>query len=88
MLPVVKGEDVTQPGIPQSFHVLMKELQSLGLSIELENDDRESDDSEVNFAEDFALKNPLALLEGDEDPTDEEQENSNEEDQPIVENEN
>jgi len=85
---VVKGEDVAQPGIPQSFHVLMKELQSLGLSIELENDDRESDDSEVNFAEDFALKNPLALLEGDEDPTDEEQENSNEEDQPIVENEN
>ena len=85
---VVKGEDVAQPGIPQSFHVLMKELQSLGLSIELENDDRESDDSEINFAEDFALENPLALLEGDEDPSGEEQENSNEEDQSIVENEN
>ena len=85
---VVKGEDVAQPGIPQSFHVLMKELQSLGLSIELENDDRESDDSEINFAEDFALENPLALLGGDEDPTDEEQENSSEEDQSIVENEN
>jgi hypothetical protein len=26
---------VVQPGIPESFHVLLKELQSLGLSVEL-----------------------------------------------------
>ncbi|MCL0029216.1 DNA-directed RNA polymerase subunit beta [Dehalococcoidia bacterium] len=32
---IVKGEDVIQPGIPESFHVLLKELQSLGLAIEL-----------------------------------------------------
>ena len=32
---IVKGEDVIQPGIPESFHVLMKELQSLGLAVEL-----------------------------------------------------
>ena len=32
---IVKGENVTQPGVPESFHVLMKELQSLGLSVEL-----------------------------------------------------
>ena len=32
---IVKGEDVMQPGIPESFHVLLKELQSLGLSVEL-----------------------------------------------------
>ena len=32
---IVKGEEITQPGIPESFHVLLKELQSLGLSIEL-----------------------------------------------------
>ena len=32
---IVKGEDIVQPGIPESFHVLLKELQSLGLSIEL-----------------------------------------------------
>ena len=32
---IVKGEDVVQPGIPESFHVLLKELQSLGLSVEL-----------------------------------------------------
>ena len=32
---IVKGEDVVQPGIPESFHVLLKELQGLGLSVEL-----------------------------------------------------
>ena len=32
---IVKGEDISQPGIPESFHVLLKELQSLGLSVEL-----------------------------------------------------
>ena len=32
---IVKGEDIAQPGIPESFHVLLKELQSLGLSVEL-----------------------------------------------------
>ena len=32
---IVKGEDVIEPGIPESFHVLQKELQSLGLSVEL-----------------------------------------------------
>ena len=32
---IVKGEDVIQPGVPESFHVLIKELQSLGLSVDL-----------------------------------------------------
>jgi DNA-directed RNA polymerase subunit beta len=32
---IVKGEDVVQPGVPESFHVLVKELQSLGLAVEL-----------------------------------------------------
>ncbi len=32
---IVKGDDVIQPGVPESFHVLLKELQSLGLSVEL-----------------------------------------------------
>ena len=32
---IVKGEKVTQPGMPESFQVLLKELQGLGLSIEL-----------------------------------------------------
>ena len=32
---IVKGESVSSPGLPESFRVLLKELQSLGLSIEL-----------------------------------------------------
>ena len=38
---IVKGEDVIEPGIPESFKVLVKELQSLGLSIEVLNEDEE-----------------------------------------------
>jgi DNA-directed RNA polymerase subunit beta len=36
---IVKGEEVIQPGVPESFHVLLKELQGLGLSVELLNQD-------------------------------------------------
>jgi len=33
---IVKGENLPDPGIPESFNVLLKELQGLGLDIELE----------------------------------------------------
>ena len=36
---IVKGDDIVQPGIPESFNVLLKELQSLGLAVELLNED-------------------------------------------------
>ncbi|MFQ5458706.1 MAG: DNA-directed RNA polymerase subunit beta, partial [Myxococcota bacterium] len=32
---IVKGENVLEPGLPESFNVLVKELQSLGLDVEL-----------------------------------------------------
>ena len=35
---IVKGEDVLEPGVPESFKVLVKELQSLGLSVVVSND--------------------------------------------------
>ena len=38
---IVKGEDVIQPGVPESFHVLLKELQALGLSVELLSEESE-----------------------------------------------
>jgi DNA-directed RNA polymerase subunit beta len=38
---IVKGEDMVQPGIPESFHVLVKELQSLGISVELLHEEDE-----------------------------------------------
>ena len=39
---VVKGEPIGQPGVPESFNVLLKELQSLGLAVELLNEDDRS----------------------------------------------
>ncbi len=44
---IVKGEDVMEPGVPESFKVLVKELQSLGLSVEVLNEE----DQSVEFVE-------------------------------------
>ena len=39
---IVKGENIPEPGVPESFKVLIKELQSLGLDIRLySNDNKE-----------------------------------------------
>jgi DNA-directed RNA polymerase subunit beta len=38
---LVKGEDITQPGVPESFKVLFMELRSLGLAVELLNEEEE-----------------------------------------------
>ncbi len=65
---IVKGEDVIQPGIPESFHVLLKELQSLGLSVELlyeELDDFGLGDLDEELGDDLADAMPsLELLGG------------------------
>ena len=64
---IVKGEDIVQPGVPESFHVLLKELQSLGLSVELlsgaeEGMDWSSDvDGGVGFQFDLPSVGPMAL---------------------------
>ena len=53
---IVKGEPISQPGIPESFHVLLKELQSLGLSVDLMHDfDSESDLDLSGIVEDVDL---------------------------------
>ena len=65
---IVKGEDVIQPGIPESFHVLLKELQSLGLSIELsyeEPDDLDLGDLDSDYADDISdMLPPFELVGG------------------------
>ena len=38
---IVKGESIPEPGVPESFRVLIKELQSLGLDMKLYNDAEE-----------------------------------------------
>jgi DNA-directed RNA polymerase subunit beta len=47
---IVKGENVLEPGVPESFKVLVKELQSLGLAVEVLNEDEER----VTFVEEPA----------------------------------
>jgi DNA-directed RNA polymerase subunit beta len=51
---IVKGEDVLEPGIPESFKVLVKELQSLGLAVEVLNENEE----EVAFVEEGGEEAP------------------------------
>ena len=36
---IVKGEQIQEAGVPESFKVLIKELQSLGLSVEVLSED-------------------------------------------------
>ena len=46
---IVKGENIPEPGVPESFKVLVKELQSLGLDVRLYTDDNK----EVELKEDI-----------------------------------
>jgi DNA-directed RNA polymerase subunit beta len=51
---IVKGEDILEPGVPESFKVLVKELQSLCLAVEVLNEDEE----QVVFSEDSTGEAP------------------------------
>ncbi|MFD1363518.1 DNA-directed RNA polymerase subunit beta [Lentibacillus salinarum] len=44
---IVKGDNVTEPGVPESFKVLIKELQSLGMDVKMLS----SDESEIEMRE-------------------------------------
>ena len=52
---IVKGENVPEPGIPESFKVLVKELQSLGLDVRLYSDDDEELELKENIEEGIDL---------------------------------
>ncbi|HFD40368.1 MAG TPA: DNA-directed RNA polymerase subunit beta, partial [Anaerolineae bacterium] len=39
---IVKGEEIVEPGVPESFRVLVKELQSLALSVEVLDEEAET----------------------------------------------
>src|SRR3546814_96932 len=47
---IVKGDDTFEAGIPESFNVLVKEMRSLGLNVELTAMD-EADDEQAQAAE-------------------------------------
>ena len=63
---IVKGENIPEPGIPESFKVLIKELQALCLDIRVLNDDNE----EVKLKE-FSEEDDLADLEVNMEGTEE-----------------
>ncbi len=64
---IVKGENVPEPGVPESFKVLIKELQSLGMDVKiLSGDEQEIEMKEIDD-EDDATGDKLNLnLEGSE----------------------
>jgi DNA-directed RNA polymerase subunit beta len=47
---IVKGDDTFEAGIPESFNVLVKEMRSLGLNVELNSviDHDDADDEAIN----------------------------------------
>jgi DNA-directed RNA polymerase subunit beta len=65
---IVKGENVMEPGVPESFKVLIKELQSLALDVKVLTENRE--EVEIKIADDDVGERAqeIGLLMGDEDP--------------------
>ncbi len=49
---IVKGQNIPEPGIPESFKVLIKELQSLGLDVKVLDKDEQEIDLKQNFDDD------------------------------------
>ena len=55
---IVKGQNVPKPGIPESFKVMMKELQSLGLDVQVLDQNGEAVDLKQTFDDDIPVKKP------------------------------
>ncbi len=66
---IVKGQNVPKPGIPESFKVLIKELQSLGLDIRVLDRNQEEIDLKATFDDDDSLI-PQPVAYADEDVSD------------------
>jgi DNA-directed RNA polymerase subunit beta len=77
---IVKGENIQEPSIPESFKVLLKEMQSLGLDVKVEGETgpeftaREEDDDLLRAAEELGIDLSGGLAAGREDGDDDEQE--------------
>ena len=56
---IVKGQNVPKPGIPESFKVLIKEMQSLGLDVRVLDEDGEEIDLKMTFDDDIQPQGPL-----------------------------
>ncbi|MBP1173256.1 DNA-directed RNA polymerase subunit beta [Paenibacillus sp. PvR133] len=64
---IVKGENVPEPGVPESFKVLIKELQSLGMDVKILSEDEQEIEMRELDDEDDTTSDKLSLnLEGSE----------------------
>ena len=64
---IVKGENIPEPGVPESFKVLVKELQSLGLDIRLYDNDKELELKEdIEDAVDFNIDEQKKMISGED----------------------
>lgn len=52
---IVDGEDIPEPGIPESFRVLIKELQGLGISVKLIDNETGEDVANQSLVEEIAM---------------------------------
>ena len=59
---IIKGENIPEPGVPESFKVLLKELQSLGLDVRVLHDNKEV---EIRESVDMGDTDFRSLIEGD-----------------------
>ena len=63
---IVKGENIPEPGVPESFKVLVKELQALGLDIRLYDNDKELELKEdIEDAVDFNIDEHKKMISGE-----------------------
>jgi DNA-directed RNA polymerase subunit beta len=79
---IVKGENIEKPGIPESFKVLIKEMQSLGLDVEVLSE--EGREVKVDIEQDEIMKTVEEMgieIVGQEDLGVEEEEEETEEDE-------
>jgi DNA-directed RNA polymerase subunit beta len=60
---IIKGENIPEPGIPESFKVLLKELQSLGLDVKVYDEDR--NEVELKESVDYTESDFRVEMEGD-----------------------
>jgi len=65
---IVKGENIPEPGVPESFKVLVKELQSLGMNVKiLSPDKREIEMRDLDEDANETVRELKLNIEGDED---------------------
>ena len=58
---IVKGQNVPKPGIPESFKVLIKELQSLCLDVRVLDENQEEIDLKQSFDDDDIIPQPVSF---------------------------